>query len=185
MEPLSTSTELAAELRPGRQGPAKQPYALVNEIFGVMLARYGSQWLSRWDGVPLEHVKEDWRGQLAGLPEGAIRHGLENLPAGRTPDAGMFRAICREWRPPVERQQARIVDDSDKAKADPERMRALQQRFREGVASRHPKQWAHDVIAAHKRGETVTPARLEMAKAALGLENALQDLVRTDAEPAR
>jgi hypothetical protein len=180
MEPLSSSTELAFELRPGKQGPAKQPMNLVNEIFGVMLARYGNQWLSRWDGVPLDHVKEDWRGQLAGLSEESIRHGLDNLPTGRTPDAGMFRAVCREYRAPT-RRQAVIEDDSQKGKRDPERMARLHAEAKARAGLRDPKQWAHDVIAAHKRRETVTPARLEMAKAALGLENSLQDLVRSDA----
>lgn len=93
-------SSISTELRPGRQGPAKQSYALVNDIFGRMLLRYGSQWLSRWDGMPLEHVKEDWRGQLAGLTREQIEHGLAHLPEGRTPDAGMFRSICREHAAP-------------------------------------------------------------------------------------
>ena len=68
----------------------------VAAILAKLTARYGRDFLGRWEGVEISVVKDDWADELAGLqsrPE-AIRYALENLGA-KSPNVSEFRDLCR------------------------------------------------------------------------------------------
>lgn len=72
------------------------PESWVDRIFDKLTLVYGHQFLSRWDGLPLESVKADWARELSRFQQnpGALAYGLENLPATKPPTVLEFRAIC-------------------------------------------------------------------------------------------
>ena len=77
--------------------PESLPDGWINSLFSRLQVRYGTAWLSMWNGIDIEAVKADWAHELAGFANkpAAIRHGLENLPPDRPPTVGQFRVLCR------------------------------------------------------------------------------------------
>lgn len=73
------------------------PRNWIDELFSRLVLRYGRDFVSRYEGLDIDQVKDDWAEVLAGFSEnpGAIAYGLKYLPDGRPPTAAEFRALCR------------------------------------------------------------------------------------------
>lgn len=99
--------------------PSQRP---IDQLFNALHIRYGSAWLKKWEGIALEHVKQDWMRCLSGFAAGAVKHALANLP-DTPPNAEQFRRLCRQyveyrpahtltWKPQQlpEAQRSEVVD---------------------------------------------------------------------------
>lgn len=140
------------------------PIAWVDRIFEKLSRTYGREFLSRWDGLPLAEVKDDWAHELAGFanwPE-AIKYGLENMPADRVPTVLQFRDICRK-------APAKAVKALPAPAADPDRVRAEIAKLnqRSPMGKQDPKGWARRILARHEAGEKLNPTTLRFAREAL------------------
>lgn len=72
------------------------PRESVDDIFRELTVTYGHAFLSRWDGLELEDVKQNWERELAPLrtrPE-CVQYALDHKPV-RPPTAPEFLAIAR------------------------------------------------------------------------------------------
>lgn len=149
------------------------PEPWIEKIFHRLSVTYGRNWLSMWDGIPIDDVKEDWAEQLAGYQQNpnAITYALENLPHAKPPTVLEFRALCQRGPSKQVEQPARIaytgpVIDADELR---ERIQSAIKSAKQPKEKRDPKQWAHD-LAAYDRlhPNDVTPTVRTMYKAALG-----------------
>lgn len=71
------------------------PSEWVDRIFSKLTARFGRDFLSRWEGVDINLVKADWAEELAGLqgrPD-AIKYALEHI-GGKAPTVDDFKTLC-------------------------------------------------------------------------------------------
>lgn len=68
----------------------------VDALFDRLTLRYGRAFLARWEGVPVDAVKEDWVRELSSYAERpeAIEHALALLDPAEPPTAGQFRDLC-------------------------------------------------------------------------------------------
>ena len=95
----------------------------VDHLFAILASRYGSGWFNKFEGVPIANVRLDWAKQTHGFTMEALEYAVDNLPAGRVPDAGEFRMLCRqaprpqtplltEERPPPNVERIRAIGES-------------------------------------------------------------------------
>lgn len=78
-----------------RTPPEPLPSAWIDRIFSKLTARYGRDFLSKYEGVDLDVVKADWAEELAGLqhrPQ-AIKYALDR-PDTKPPNVIEFKAAC-------------------------------------------------------------------------------------------
>lgn len=140
------------------------PAAWIDKIFERLSIRYGRDFLSRWEGMPIGDVKTDWSHVLEGFeahPD-SIRWALENLPDSKAPTAQDFRAICRRApTPDVPRLEA--------PKADMARVNAELAKLHsvDLAAAVDPKDWARRILANFEAGYSVRPICVRFAKEAL------------------
>jgi hypothetical protein len=95
------------------------PAHWIDKIFEKLTLVYGREFLNRWEGVPIEAVKDDWAHELEGFerwPE-AIAFALKTLPPDRPPTVLQFRDICRK-------APAKEFKQLPPPKPDPEKVRA-------------------------------------------------------------
>lgn len=90
---------------------------IVDMLFTKLSLIYGRDFISRWDGLELQDVKNDWAHELAGVSLESVRYALKNLPAQKAPTVLEFRNLARNAPPP---EFVRI----DAPKANPEVMKA-------------------------------------------------------------
>lgn len=76
------------------------PSQWIDRIFSKLTARFGRDFLGRWEGVDLDIVKADWADELSGLQSrpDAIKYALENM-GKKAPNVAEFKEICN--RAPV------------------------------------------------------------------------------------
>jgi hypothetical protein len=79
---------------------AESPDA-IDVLFARLLFAFGTQWQDRWQGIPMEGVKAEWRRALGAYPESAINSALDSL--ARTawkfpPNLSEFADLCRQFR---------------------------------------------------------------------------------------
>lgn len=77
------------------------PLEIVEMIFTKLGLLYGRDFLSRWEGLDLVDVKNDWAHELAGVSLESVRYALKNLPAMKAPTVLEFRNLTRNAPPPV------------------------------------------------------------------------------------
>lgn len=67
---------------------------LVDIIFTKLALLHGRDFTSKWEGLDMQDVKNDWAHELAGFEKrpDAIRYALQNLPP-KPPNVLEFRAI--------------------------------------------------------------------------------------------
>lgn len=78
------------------------PSRYVDEIHMRLAVRYGSAWVSKWQGVDMNAIKADWAEVLDGMQPASIRKALDSLPPDFPPTATAFRAlgvIAEEHKP--------------------------------------------------------------------------------------
>lgn len=139
------------------------PLAAVDRLFDRLIATYGRDFLSRYEGVDIGAVKTSWAHELAGFSDrlGLVAWALENLP-DRAPNVIEFRALCR--RAPVA-DPPRI----DPPPANPERVAAELAKLG-GIRKRAAVDridWARAIVNRHQAGDRVDPLPLKMAQSAL------------------
>lgn len=73
------------------------PLEWIEEIFTALLARYGRNFLDRWDGlVDQEQVKQQWGADLSELSYDELRKGLDACRRVRfAPNCAEFFMLCR------------------------------------------------------------------------------------------
>ena len=134
----------------------------VVQIHSALAVRYGRRWLAMWAGLDMEMVRTDWRRVLREFADSpsAVMHALDNLPE-QVPTATDFRALCAAGPRPAFKALP-LPATSAEGRAV---MRGLLARLRAPVADAQPKAWA-DVIADRvARGEPVSRAARDAAKA--------------------
>lgn len=83
---------------------------MVDVIFTKLSLYYGRDFLSRWEGLDLALVKDDWAYELRGITKQSVMYALQNLPA-RAPHVGEFRQIAlRAPAAPAPRLEAPRMD---------------------------------------------------------------------------
>lgn len=97
----------------------------VDWIFMRMLARYGSVWIAKWTGVPMEAVKADWAEQLAGMTKDDILYGIQYLPHDFPPTSAAFRALCAKAPESGILKLGNTMTAEEKAAADVVRKRVV------------------------------------------------------------
>lgn len=103
----------------------------VDRIFSKLTARYGRDFLSKYEGVDLDLVKSDWAEELAGLQNrpGAIKYALDH-PTAKPPNVIEFKESC--GRAPVSAKLALDAPKPDKAVVN-----AALQKAKEAVKPQH------------------------------------------------
>jgi len=137
--------------------------ALIDLVFAKLSLTYGREFLGRWEGFDMAEVKADWRRELHGWLQAnplAIRHALENLPAGKPPDVLQFRDLCS-------RRPDASLPALPAPKADPDRVRREIARLKHLRLQNGPRYWAHALKERDKRGDSLTIAQRVMYREAL------------------
>lgn len=148
------------------------PDAWVDRIFLKMTLVYGHQFLSRWDGMPIELVKADWGKELSAYQQnpGAIAHALEHLPTAKPPTVLEFRDICRRAPQLRNADESLQIGHSGKP-VDPELVRQAIGEIRAKPATSSSRRWAERMQERDKaRPQGVTPTMRRMYRTALGLD---------------
>lgn len=139
------------------------PAGWVDRIFAKLSVTYGRDFVSRWEGIEVADIKEDWRHELSGFERfpKSIAHALENLP-DKPPTVLEFRTLCR-----------RAPDDAiprlEAPAANRELMQAELAKAREILArpKDDPRAWARRIVDRKARGERVDRLPLQWAIEAL------------------
>lgn len=97
----------------------------IDWIFMRMLARYGSVWIAKWNGVPMEAVKADWAEQLAGMTKEDILYGIQYMPLDFPPTSAAFRVLCSKAPESGTLKLGNTMTADEKAKADVVRRRVM------------------------------------------------------------
>ena len=144
------------------------PAGWIDRIFTKLIAIYGRDFLSRWEGIDIGDVKEDWRHELNGFERfpKSIAYALDNLP-DKPPTVLEFRALCR-----------RAPDDAAPRLEAPPASKEIRERelakIREILArpkDNDPRAWAKRIVERHKAGERIDHTPLLWAIEALrGIE---------------
>jgi hypothetical protein len=142
------------------------PLQAVDRLFERLIATYGRQFMSLYEGLDINTVKAAWSHELSGFASNlhAVAWALEHLPA-RAPNAVEFRFLCRLAPAPE-------VQKLTEPAANPARVRAELAKLGEitkGPAPTSGRDWARRILARLEGGEKVAPATLLFAKQALGL----------------
>lgn len=135
-------------------------HAWIDRIHTRLLARYGSRWLAMWDEIHMADVREDWFSQLEDLSQRRVDYALANLPQDFPPNAAQFRAIA--LRCPYQAQPALAAPPANPQRLAEElgRLKALREDLKTG-------QWAHELRAREKAGESLTLAQQAAWRSAL------------------
>ena len=135
--------------------------SLVEDIFARMLARYGSSWRAKWQGVDPEAVKADWAQMLSGASFDSISYGLSYLPVDFPPTAGQFAELCRQRR-----VKPLALPSPEGVPMPPDVAAELAKIGKEGKGS--PKAWAYGLRDHEAAGEIISSNQRTMYRAALG-----------------
>lgn len=68
----------------------------IEALFHRLTLRYGRAFLARWEAVPVDEVKADWRRELVNYAERpeAIEYALALMDPVEPPTAARFRELC-------------------------------------------------------------------------------------------
>ncbi len=145
---------------------------LAHAVDGVLsrLARvYGAEFAAKFATVTPPELRSSWGQELAAFTHelDAIAWAERHLPE-RCPNAVQFKNLCHQAPRanvlPMARSNERVRGPTP---AELEQLRAL----RDGIQLRRPsRQWAHDLIAKHERGERVDALPLRMAREVAGVD---------------
>jgi len=97
---------------------------IVEMIFTKLGLVYGRDFLSRWEGLDLVDVKNDWAHELAGVSVDSVRYALKNLPSMKAPTVLEFRNLTRNAPLPVFTRIEAPKANPDVVKAALEKARA-------------------------------------------------------------
>jgi hypothetical protein len=136
----------------------------VDALFARLTLRYGRAFLARWDGVPIDAVKDDWARELASYAErpDAIEHALALLDANEPPTAARFRELCASAPAPAFR--------AGPEPKQPQRAAEIRRKYLRPVvpSAGRERAWAADMVQRAQAGERVSRYGLRLALDALG-----------------
>lgn len=143
------------------------PLQAVDRLFERLMATYGRDFVSKFEGVEANAVKAAWSHELSGFASNlqAIAWALENLPP-RAPNAVEFRHLCRQ-APAAD--TPRLPD----VPADPERIRAELAKLDPAIQSAKRAvttdrlAWARRIVSRRQAGERVAHGTYSIAAGAL------------------
>jgi len=151
------------------------PDDVIDRLFSALTVRYGEPFLHRWRELDLGIVKGDWARELAGFGTNlqALRYALDHLPE-KPPTVIEFRKLCNDApRPQV---QPYLPNDA--------RTRGPTAEEREHIAhlmaelsspNRASKDWAHQLLERHARGDRRPGACVAAARAAIASPTFTED----------
>lgn len=72
------------------------PRNWIDKIFTKLTVTYGRDFASRWEGLDIDAVKDDWAEELTAYQQApsAIAHALSVLPPEKPPTVLQFRELC-------------------------------------------------------------------------------------------
>ena len=146
------------------------PPRWVDKIFHKLTVAYGRDFLGRWDGVPIEEVKDDWADCLGCFADHgeAIAYGLTNLPDSKAPTAQEFRSVC--LRCPAPAPLALPGPPADPVRVAQEMSKLRSTTAHQPLQSMGNKDWARRIAYRIEQGDkTVGRAARTMAMDALGM----------------
>lgn len=93
--------------QPRSPGDAKPlPLEWIDRLFDKFKARYGTLFIDRFGGLPVEVVKEEWASELGGYTGAELTRGLDGCRALKFPPTlPEFMAMCR---PPIDAHGAYV-----------------------------------------------------------------------------
>jgi hypothetical protein len=69
-------------------------------VFQRLATAYGSQWTSKWKGIDLSEIYQDWADDLGDFSVAAIGYGVEIARRQeQPPNLGEFMQLCRDYKP--------------------------------------------------------------------------------------
>jgi hypothetical protein len=140
----------------------------IDEAFARLANLYGREFTAKFENEDIDKVKAAWLVELQPLPSvlDRIAWALHHLPE-RCPNAIQFRNLCQQA--PNPQQQALIKSSAPVRGPTPDELAALVA-LRDSILMRKPsKEWAHDLIAKHERGEHVDSYPLRCAREVVGV----------------
>lgn len=152
----------------------------IDEAFERLGKLYGRQFATLYDESSIDDVKTQWVREISQIPDvlDAIAWAMRNLPE-RPPNAIQFRNLCRQA--PSKQAQAMTQSNAHVRGPTPEELAALHS-LRDSIGHRTPsRQWAHDLIAKHERGEEVGGYPLRCAREVAAIDSHVPR--GTDPEP--
>jgi hypothetical protein len=147
---------------------------VVDRLFDRLMATYGRQWLSMWEGLDSNAIKAVWSHELAPYADRlkSIAWALENLPP-RAPNVVEFKALCRQAPIEITRQLPPPMVDPELVDAEIAKMAAAAMKppVNERGQVDH-KRWARKLLERHQRGEVLSLMQISAYKTSLGLQAA-------------
>ena len=82
------------------------PDEWVDRLFLRFSTMYGSAWLEKWRGIPMDEVRRTWAADLGGFDGETLRRALEHVKSNCSfpPSCPEFVAICKQFRAPPAQQ---------------------------------------------------------------------------------
>lgn len=145
------------------------PSKWVDKIFEKLILHYGRDFTSRWEGLDLNAVKDDWAYELAGFerhPE-SISYALAHTDSAKPPTVRQFRDLARK-APRPENQQ--LPPPKASRVAIPEDFKHLASLIKHSAPT-GGKDWAHRIIKKAEAGEELSYASVKYAREALNIES--------------
>ena len=147
------------------------PMKALERLFQRLSATYGSEFINKWDKMPIAEIKTAWAHELASFAGNltVIGWALENLP-DRCPNAIEFKKLCRQAPKPDT-----VMLDTPKAPADivdaeiAEMVKSVVQQTDTNDSKRDYKAWAKKLKARHDSGEKLEIFQVRSYKVALGI----------------
>ncbi len=139
------------------------PAAWVDKIFLKLTLTFGRDFLSRWEGIPIEDVKVDWAHELRGFQQNpaAIAYGLEHCIAGKPPTVQEFKSACYRKPDTTPLLPSPVVDPVIAAR--------VLEGLRESAKTKPSmKDWAYRLKSRHEAGDKLNRNQIACYQAALG-----------------
>lgn len=139
------------------------PMPWVNKIFLKLTLTFGRDFLSRWEGVPIEDVKADWAHELRGFQQNpaSIAYGLEHCITGKPPTVQEFKSACSRKQDTTPMLPSPVVDPVIAA-------RVLEGLRESSKPKTSMKDWAYRLKARHESGDKLNSNQIACYQAALG-----------------
>jgi hypothetical protein len=141
------------------------PIAWIDKVFQKLTLTYGRDFLNRWEGVPIEDVKEDWAHELRGFQQNpsAIAYGLQNCITGKPPTVHEFKSVC------IRRPDTVLA--LPEPPADPARVAAELKKLEsiKSIERVDTRAWAKRLRDRHINGDSLNQNQIRCYREALGI----------------
>ncbi len=117
---------------------------VIARLFAKLLVRYGSVWTRRFELVPEDALAADWKAELQGVSRDQMAFAVANLPPEFPPDAGAFKALCRQFRT-YDQTPALTAPSGDPTV----RAKTLEKLRSMRIGSNDPQAWIGERLKAH------------------------------------